>query len=710
MLATAGAIMVGACTINDVGLPGAVTPGSVDAGTPPAGRDARETADVVSPGSDAQVATCVEPSACPGADEPCRRRTCTQGRCGWEPVPQGTKKPVQTSGDCKVIVCDGRGGEREQADETDVPDDGNACTAASCKGGAASTPEPAGTACGDGRSCDGAGHCGTCNQDAQCPGAVEACRRPSCTKDGVCDFAYVTPGTRVSSGTAGDCLREECGQQGRVMQIADPADVPDDGNPCTVDVCNNGVGSHTPAPARTVCASGFCDGSGHCVTCVVDADCKPTGEETECRVRACIDGTCALRSLDATATLPNQVSGDCKRRTCGSDGAVVSAPDVTDNSDDGNPCTADTCDPAGAPVHTPSALGTACTMGAGSRCDGQGACVPSFGVVRVGDGIAVPAGTAAPVFIEERLSTAGAAVVRTVALPTAPAGTNRAFSLSSSATAEGQLSRSADGKWLTLAGYSAPPGNGSVQASTAALVPRVVARVAADGTVNTTTAAGGAFSADSPRTAVSLDGSAFWVGGEGSGSTGGVFYVGLGAAVSSAVLLDLPSAVRACDIAFGQLYCSSGKAGWRVVFAVGAGTPTPGMGAPVAGGTGLPGLVGDADASPHGFVFFDREPAIAGPDLLYVADDRALAAGGGVQKWSRGSTGMWSLSTTIKTGLTSGTRSVTGWTTAQGITLVVSTSDGKLVRLDDTGAVVAGSSLATAAGATAWRGVALWPR
>jgi hypothetical protein len=88
--------------------------------------------------------------------------TCVAGNCGTAPLAAGTEVSQQVPGDCHNLVCDGTGGETNQIDDTDVPDDGNECTVETCVSG---VPEfsnaPAGTACGGGASaCDGAGKCG----------------------------------------------------------------------------------------------------------------------------------------------------------------------------------------------------------------------------------------------------------------------------------------------------------------------------------------------------------------------------------------------------------------------------------------------------------------------------------------------------------------------------------------------------------------------
>jgi hypothetical protein len=103
-------------------------------------------------------ATCSVPEDCPDTQEVCEVRTCTDGLCGKAFAAEGTPSSPerQTSGDCRVMECDGNGDDRSEEDNEDVPD-ATECTLASCENG---TPvhEPPGTLC-TGGTCDGAGNC-----------------------------------------------------------------------------------------------------------------------------------------------------------------------------------------------------------------------------------------------------------------------------------------------------------------------------------------------------------------------------------------------------------------------------------------------------------------------------------------------------------------------------------------------------------------------
>ncbi len=310
-------------------------------------------------------------------------------------------------------------------------------------------------------------------------------------------------------------------------------------------------------------------------------------------------------------------------------------------------------------------------------------------VLRVGDGSGSLSSAAAPVFLDE-YSPSGA-LVQSVPMPTTGSGDQRRLVASGSATSEGALALSADGRYLTLAGYDAAPGTAAIAGTPSATVSRVVARVDAAGAVDTTTALADAFTGTNIRGAVTDDGSRFWTTGG-----NGVRFASLGA-TTSAVLASTNTRVPA--IADGELFYSTG-AGTQGVYRLGSGLPT--TGSPAAA------LVA-ARTSPYGVTFLDRSDTVPGVDTLYLADDSSAANGGGVHKFSFDGT-TW----TARGSVTAGTlRGLTGQVTSTGAALV-GTTGSTLVTLTDTAAFDAPiegsfSTLATAASNTALRGVALAP-
>lgn len=290
-------------------------------------------------------------------------------------------------------------------------------------------------------------------------------------------------------------------------------------------------------------------------------------------------------------------------------------------------CTAGQCTTTDAPE------GTSC--GTNEICNQVGACVPfTFDVAQVGTGSATLGITATAVFIDQ-YNVSNGSLVSKIALPTAVGDGGAAstpFATTGTSVTEGQLSRSVNGRYLSIAGYAAAAGTSGIAASTS--LPRVVARIDALGNVDTSTvlsqlfAGDVLFAASNPRSAVSVDGTAFWVGGQGStvgptGSTidtGGIWYVPFGAAAANltqSVNQIAGGAIRVAGIYGGQLYADGDTAAAPQVFDVGSGLPTSGEQTL----TELPGLPAAGTMSAWAFVFFDLIPSVVGVDTLYVAND-----------------------------------------------------------------------------------------
>ena len=91
---------------------------------------------------------------------------------------------------------------------------------------------------------------------------------------------------------------------------------------------------------------------------------------------------------------------------------------------------------------------------------------------------------ASPVFLDEY--TPNGVLVQSLALPTAVNGAHQPFAIESGHWGSGLMTRSVLKEFLVLAGYAATPGT-AVAGTSAATIPRLVARVSADGTIDTTT-------------------------------------------------------------------------------------------------------------------------------------------------------------------------------------------------------------------------------
>jgi hypothetical protein len=243
-----------------------------------------------------------------------------------------------------------------------------------------------------------------------------------------------------------------------------------------------------------------------------------------------------------------------------------------------------------------------------------------------------------------------------------------------------------------LFGFDAPVGTAAVNGSSSTTFGRVVGRIDFNGVVDTTTVLTDAFSGNDgtftadPRSAASVDGSAFWLSGSGgTGTSGGPRYAVLGATTSTQISAS-PTNIRVINIFNGQLYETSASGVFQGVSSVGTGLPT---------GTGeittlLNGFPMAAGPSPYDFFFADA-------NTLYVADDRTVASGGGIQKWTFDGISTWTLAYTLSTGLASGCRGLTGRVDGTGTTLWATTADTvpTVVVVTDTGSGSVFTVLAT---------------
>lgn len=291
-------------------------------------------------------------------------------------------------------------------------------------------------------------------------------------------------------------------------------------------------------------------------------------------------------------------------------------------------------------------------------------------VVRVGTGAATLTTAATAEFVDEY--TLGGTRVQSIALPTTDNGNVRAFTNSGTATSD-NITRSVDGRYLLLTGYNATPGTAGIVTSAVATNNRLVARIAADGTVDTNTRISDAFSGSNIRSAVSTDGSAFYV----SGGNSGIRYVPFGnAGPTTALSTGAVVNFRILGIAGGNLYASSATNANYGLNQIGTGLPTA-AGAAV---TLLPGFPAASGPSPYGFYFADLTPTVPGVDVVYLADETAT---GGIQKWSLVG-GTWTLNGTIG-GATALLRGLTGSRTSTGVQLVASGGGGLYAVVDEAG-------------------------
>ncbi len=303
--------------------------------------------------------------------------------------------------------------------------------------------------------------------------------------------------------------------------------------------------------------------------------------------------------------------------------------------------------------------------------------------------------------------TSAATFVNSMALPQTASGANHAISGEYGSSSEGGLQLTGDGKNLVIMGYGVnaadfnanpsafgptdPTKPNALAQSSSAAVPRVVAVIGADGSVDTTTALTNVFNGNNPRSVASADGTTFYVSGQGTGSdhTAGVFYATKGATTATPITGDdtatnkggprnISQDTREVQIVNGQLVVSVDSKGGKdnarsFIGTVGTGLPTTTLNNNNMGETMLPGfgnsggtgkvvlnantangisLAGqEINLSPEDFFF-------ANSTTLYVADsgfsknDSAAThlGDGGLQKWSLVN-GTWVLDYTLSAGL-----------------------------------------------------------
>ena len=312
-------------------------------------------------------------------------------------------------------------------------------------------------------------------------------------------------------------------------------------------------------------------------------------------------------------------------------------------------------------------------------------------VYRVGDGATNLVNTGAPVFLDEY--TTNGALVQSVAMPTNAAGGNYPLIASGTATSEGLLTRSPDGRYLALTGYGTNMGLVSLSGTAATTVPRVVGLVKCDGEVDLTTALGDYASASSPRSALTTDGTNIWV----TGGAGGLRYATKGGATSLQLNPALTN-LRQVNCFGNQLYVSS-QSGANRINTVGNGMPTE------SGQTILSLANVPTNGNPNAFLMVDLTNDGTN-DTLYVADE-----GVGIEKFSL-EEGTWMPAGVVPSsaGAYCG---LTGYVAGSNVVLFA-TSATELDRVTDSSGYAGTLSgtptpLATAAGKTAFRGVAPAP-
>lgn len=187
-------------------------------------------------------------------------------------------------------------------------------------------------------------------------------------------------------------------------------------------------------------------------------------------------------------------------------------------------------------------------------------------VYRVGDGVASLTNDGSPVFLDE--FTPAGALVQSIAMPTIASGANKQLIAAGLSPDEGLLTRSVDGRSVVLTGYARDlGGTSSLPGTNAATVNRTVGRVDFNGSIDSGIALSDFASGGSPRGAITIDGSAYWL----TGETGGPRYLSSPANTTTLQLSNQGNNLTGVSISNGQLYVAHNSAALETV---GLGTPT----------------------------------------------------------------------------------------------------------------------------------------
>ena len=371
-----------------------------------------------------------------------------------------------------------------------------------------------------------------------------------------------------------------------------------------------------------------------------------------------------------------------------------------------------------------SKVASAALVFVGSFCAAQSAAAQSFSfasgnlvISTVSSYMGGGLDTASPIVLDQfTLNAAGTSATAngSLTLPQAPSGANWAISGEYGSASEGILQQSANGQYLTIMGYGVNAssfnsaalstyGNAALGQSTSltaadqtgtpvTTVPRVVALIGANGSVDTSTALTGVYNQNNPRSVATVDGTSFYISGQASSKTDptqGVAFATLGA--STATVIDNSTDTRVVSIvnngSGNALYVSrdvnpSGSGGQNLTNVstltnASGGLPTSSAGLvtthvtpparpySIGGNNGSITLTAALDNGVNNarngkFVYLSPEQYFfASPNVLYVADSGqpkngsagAAALGeGGLQKWVYANN-TWSMAYDLVNGL-----------------------------------------------------------
>lgn len=176
-----------------------------------------------------------------------------------------------------------------------------------------------------------------CQDATDCAETGTTCIERSCDA-GSCAYLAATDLTPLPNQAVGDCRNVVCDGEGGEKSL-NIDDAFDDGNPCTQDLCDDGMPRAT-ALVGTSCDSGFCDAEGDCVECLEQGDCD--GEL--CVFGQCVPATCVDNALSTGETDIDCGGQDCPPCGVGDDCLIHSdCQSLVCSITDPGTCQAPTC-------------------------------------------------------------------------------------------------------------------------------------------------------------------------------------------------------------------------------------------------------------------------------------------------------------------------------------------------------------------------------
>lgn len=306
---------------------------------------------------------------------------------------------------------------------------------------------------------------------------------------------------------------------------------------------------------------------------------------------------------------------------------------------------------------------------------------------------------ASRLLLEEYNRTTAGAAVEFISLPTAGPSV---LTTSGTATSEGQLTRSADGQYVVVAGYAAYAGTTSLANTFSFNVNRAIGSVDVNYNYTRNVLNGTFYNAQNIRSAA-RNGNNFWAAGVRNGIT---YFGGSSPADSVSNSLQLNN-FRVIQDVGGKLFASTGNS--NVTLGLRKGIYQIGTGLPTTNGQNLTPIITTASDNSSMYAFhFNKDET-----LCYIADDGAGGGAGGIQRWRKVS-GTWTLDYNIVLVVLGNGVGATGvWVDYYGEAtpaVFAITTNNRLVRFNDTGVLLPTlTTLATAPAGSNFRSVVLGP-